>query len=168
MKSSLEWSLEPQFNMEIYRITLKKWSGSLKGSSNPARWNSKGVEVIYSAWTRSLACLENIVHKNSIELKENFIIMVIYLPDSIKQETISKSVLPATWYHADAIGYNICQEIGDNWVSENKSAILKVPSSIINNEFNFVINPNHPDFKLIRLIEEEPFLFDFRIVSGKK
>lgn len=154
--------------MEIFRITLKKWAGVLKGSGYPARWNSMGIEVIYTAWTRSLACLENIVHMNFIELTDNFMVIVVYFPDSIEIETISKSKLPPTWYYSDDSGYKICQIFGDNWIYENQTAILKVPSSIIKNEYNFIINPNHPDFKSIKIIEEEPFFFDNRLIMRSK
>ncbi|MNV74757.1 hypothetical protein D3C71_1680060 [compost metagenome] len=53
--------------------------------------------------------------------------------------------------------------MGENWITEGKSAVLKVPSSIIPAEYNYLINPQHPDFKLIKLLKSESFVFDKRI-----
>mgnify|MGYP006291334855 FL=1 len=149
--------------MEVYRISLSKWSHSLRASGRAARWNSEGREVIYAAASRSLACLENIVHRNSTELLDRFRVMVFYVPDHLKAESVYLSQLPQGWHSSDESAYRECRKIGDNWLAQKSAPLLKVPSSIIKNEFNILLNPFHPDFEHIKLIDDEPFLFDPRL-----
>ncbi len=128
-----------------------------------ARWNSDGVEVIYCANTRSLACLENVVHRNRHGLIDNFKVMVIYIPDDVKRSGISVSELPVDWHLHNEDAQLKCRFFGDKWVMDNESAVLAVPSAIIKNENNILINPNHDDFRKIKIIDTEPFFFDPRI-----
>lgn len=149
--------------MEVYRISLSKWSHSLRASGRAARWNSEGREVIYAAASRSLACLENIVHRNSTELIDRFRVMVFYIPDHLKAESVYLSQLPEGWHSSDESACWECRRIGDNWLKQKTAPLLKVPSSIIKNEFNYLLNPFHSDFEHIKLIANEPFLFDPRL-----
>ena len=149
--------------MEVYRITHKKWSGKLTASGFPARWNSAGIFMIYAAGTASLACLENIVHRSSSDFLNPFIIMEINIPDELEVRVISIRDLPQGWNKFGDPWYRICQTLGDMWISECGSAVLKVPSAIIPKESNYLINQNHPDFLKISIKSEEPFIFDDRI-----
>ena len=149
--------------MEVFRITHQNWATQLYGSGIPARWNSGSVAVIYSAASRSLACLENIVHRNTVELTDLFRTMVIYIPDGIDMAQITNADLPRDWHMAGEKYYRKTRPEGDKWVQENKYLVCKVPSAIIRNEFNYLINPAHPDFKKIKLISTEAFFFDSRI-----
>jgi RES domain-containing protein len=148
--------------MEVFRITLPRYK-ALIPKGREARWNSKGVNMIYSASSRSLACLENVVHRSEGELSVAFEISVIHIPGSISIERINLSSLPYGWHESGIIPYGICRQIGDKWVSEGNTAVLEVPSAIVNNEKNFLINVRHPDFSKIQVVETEPFFFDPRI-----
>jgi len=150
--------------MKVYRISHLKWSKKLSASGFPARWNSKGKFVIYAASSRALACLENVVHRSGEGLNENFKVMVIEIPSNVKIKEIKKEDLPGDWFTFES--YFDCQLIGDSWVDEQKYAVLKVPSSIIVNECNYVININHKNFKRIKLVAVENFNFDPRIKGG--
>lgn len=147
--------------MLVYRITLAKYSGRLIASGRAARWNPNEVEMIYTASSRSLACLENVVHRDRLGLSLVFNILTIECPPSIKIKTIHLKDLPANWVDFDQM--TITQRIGEKWVKENVSAILQVPSSIVSEEVNYLINPKHPDFKLIKIVKTQPFVFDSRI-----
>jgi len=149
--------------MEVFRITHKKWSKHLTASGFPARWNSGGVFIVYTAESRALACLENVVHKGSADFLIPFIIMNILIPDDIKILEISTKDLPPNWSKSGDLGYRKCRPIGDNWIRKAESAILKVPSAIVPKESNYLLNPNHPDFSKIAIISEESFIFDDRI-----
>lgn len=149
--------------MIIYRISLEKWADKLVASGNPARWNSKGVYVLYAASTRSLACLENVVHRDGKGLNDNFRTMLIQVPDDLKITTITLASLDHSWREWEATSYT--RAIGDAWAVRLESAVLRVPSAIIPDEFNYVINTAHPDFGKISLIRTEPFQFDPRIKS---
>lgn len=147
--------------MLVYRITLAKYSGRLIASGRAARWNPNEVEMIYTASSRSLACLENVVHRDRLGLSLVFNILTIECPPSIKIKTIHLKDLPANWIDFDQM--TITQHIGEKWVKDNESAILQVPSSIVSEEVNYLINPKHPDFKLIKIVKTQPFVFDSRI-----
>jgi len=147
--------------MIVYRITLAKYAGELFASGNPARWNSKDVKVIYTASSRSLACLENVVHRSSLGLKGNFKTILIEIPDNIEVEEIKISDLSPNW--REFTQYPYTQKLGDEWNKKASTAVLKVPSAIIPEECNYLINPFHKDFTLIKYLGNEPFDFDERI-----
>jgi len=79
----------------------------------------------------------------------------------VKKETLSLADLPEDW--RDFSQMWATQEIGRRWAAGNRSVVLEVPSSIVQEEVNYLLNPLHPDFKNIRLIKTEPFVFDQRI-----
>jgi RES domain-containing protein len=147
--------------MLIYRILLAKYGEKLIGSRYAARWNSDDIEVIYNASSRSLACLEIVVHRDQEGLNQLFNVLTIDCPDKLKIEIVSLNDLPPNW--ADYSNIHITQEIGDAWVKGAKTAVMQVPSAIVNEEVNYLLNPNHPDFKRIKLIKTQPFTFDGRI-----
>ena len=150
--------------MIVFRITLAKFAGGLFASGNPARWNSKDVKVIYTAGSRSLACLENVVHRSSLGLKESFRTVLIEIPDDIINEQIALSSLTPGW--REYANYPHTQELGDLWVKGNLSAVLKVPSAIVPEEYNYLLNPRHGDFNRIKYLGNEPFEFDARIKAA--
>lgn len=147
--------------MEVYRIALAKYAGELMASGRAARWNSNDVNVIYTSGSQALACLENVVHRSSLGLNALFKVMSIEIPDELSVETIAIEELPENWKSFDSV-YKT-QQLGDSWARSLTSPILKIPSSIIPAEFNFLINPLHPDFKLIKLLKSDAFIFDMRI-----
>lgn len=149
--------------MNVYRITHKKWANLLSASGYAARWNSNGFYMIYSAESRSLACLENLVHRNGFGLDNDFMVITIQIPSTISISEISIKNLPVFWNNLDEEAHLLCRTIGDDWLKSQNSSVLKVPSAIIPNEFNFLINPNHKDFKKIKIREINPFIFDKRL-----
>jgi RES domain-containing protein len=147
--------------MIAYRITLEKWAHSLAGSGYPARWNSKGRYVIYTAESRALACLENLAHRSGEGLDHLFCIIELHLTGPASLQTVDPLSLPENWYHPDT--YPFCQAIGDAWVDKKESLLLRVPSSIIPDEYNILINPAHPGFKNVSIRDVKPFRFDRRL-----
>jgi RES domain-containing protein len=147
--------------MLVYRIALAKYSGKLIASGRAARWNPNDVAVIYTASSRSLACLENVVHRNQLGRTMAFNIMTIKVPDDISIQHVKTADLPAGWQDFNHMKFT--QDIGEKWIAENKTAVLAVPSSIIDEEVNYLINPHHDDFKKIKLVNTSPFVFDHRI-----
>ncbi len=149
--------------MEVYRICLEKWSTQLTASGQAARWNSRGKHVIYTAQSRALACLENVVHRSGEGLNTLFKVMVIEIPDTVVVQAVEPNQLPPDW--SDYAQYPTCQQIGDQWLEQGSSAVLRVSSAIIAQEFNFLLNPAHADFSRIQLKGREDFRFDPRIKS---
>jgi RES domain-containing protein len=150
--------------MIVYRIALKIYSAKLVASGNPARWNSKDVKMIYTAQSRALACLENIVHRNSKGLQKNFCVMEINIPDKVKIETIEETGLVADWKEFYKMPYT--QQIGDEWISASKTVVLQVPSAVVSGDFNYLLNPAHKDFSSIKLLSTTSFEFDERIKNN--
>jgi RES domain-containing protein len=147
--------------MLVFRITIAKWAGKLTGSGYPARWNSRGRYVIYSASTRALACLENLVHRSGEGRSVHFMLTEISIPDDCSMEKVHPAGLPDNWFKSD--NYSPCREVGDRWVDAGKSLLLRVPSAIIRDEHNILINPNHPEFSGVSVNQIVPFDFDKRI-----
>lgn len=146
--------------MIVYRIVLEKYA-LLAASGFEARWNSNGNKVIYTSSSRALACLENVVHRSGEGLHDNFRTLVIDIPNTERIEKITEKDLPKNWQQY-AMEY-LCRRIGDDWFYRQDSLILQVPSSIIPNEVNYLINAQHKNFKKVKLKNIEPFLFDTRI-----
>ncbi|TDX00548.1 RES family NAD+ phosphorylase [Dinghuibacter silviterrae] len=147
--------------MIVYRITLARYADTLSASGNPARWNSKDVKVIYTAASRALACLENVVHRSARGLDGSFRTVLIELPSSVVIESIALSSLAPDWRGYVRMPYT--QRIGDAWVASGASAVLRVPSAIVPEEYNFILNPTHPDFERIKHLRVEAFEFDARL-----
>lgn len=146
--------------MIVYRITTEQWSKSLKASGYAARWNAKGRFVIYTAGSRSLACLENLVHRSGEWQGKMYKVMLIEFADKIKIDTFETGDLKKNWEQISNFSY--CQSMADSWLKNATAVILRVPSVIIKKEYNYLINPQHPDFKLIKLTGVEDFNFDER------
>ena len=145
----------------MYRICLAKYANALVASGIRGRWNYKGTFVIYTAGSRALACLENVVHRSGEGLTENFRTLLIHIPDNLKIETIPATALPANWKEISS--YPACQAIAHEWYTKGESAVLKVPSAIIPEESNYILNTRHPDFSSIKIKAVEEFFFDPRI-----
>ena len=146
--------------MIVYRITTAEWSTKLSASGYQARWNSRGSFMIYTAQSRALACLENLVHRSGEGNNALYKVMLIDVPDTLPIETVDTKKLKKDWY--SMTNYPYCQAMGDKWLQDAETVILKVPSVIIKEEFNYLLNPNHSDFKKIKLTGTEDFGFDER------
>ena len=150
--------------MEVYQLSRRKFTDNLSGKGSSlkgARWNSTGVELIYSASNRSLAMAEVAVHLTLATLPIDYVMMAVFIPDDISVQKINLSDLPSNWNTFPHPANT--QVIGNKFVSENKYCIIQVPSSVIKGDFNILINPNHPEFTKIRIISIDRFPFDERI-----
>jgi RES domain-containing protein len=146
--------------MIVYRITKEEYSKQLQASGYPARWNTRGCFVIYTAESRSLACLENLVHRSGEGNNALYKVMLVQIPDNLKIDRIEIADLKKDWQKIE--NYSYCQGLAASWLSGFKTAVLKVPSVIIKSEFNYLLNPAHADFKKIKLTGVEDFIFDAR------
>ena len=151
--------------MLIYRITQTKHAGSLVFSGFAGRWNSEGEGMIYTAGSASLSCLEVLAHKSGAALNSGrFSMAVIEFPDDM---AISEIELPqlqklnAEWFKV--LHYPLTQKMGNAWILGMKTAVLKVPSAIVDREYNYLLNPFHPDFYKIKVLDVIPFNFDNRL-----
>lgn len=152
--------------MRVYRIEREKYlNTTLKGIgaalTEGYRWNSLNTYLVYTSESRALATLEVAVHLDLREdLPSDRFYVEIDIPDEVKILEIRTEDLPEKWDAKPPILET--QFIGDDFVKDNTSAVLKVPSSIVPPEFNYLINPNHPDAKKITVISNGSVNFDQR------
>ena len=150
--------------MLVFRLVKQQYSKVLSGKGAAIfgeRWNSKGLELIYTVENRSLAMAEVAVHFSLATMPSSYNMLSIFIPDNLTIKEIKTIELPDDWNtfpHAKST-----QNIGDNFIFENKFVALKVPSVVTKGDFNILINPHHKDFKKIKIKSSEPFLFDRRI-----
>ena len=147
--------------MLAYRITLKKYSTSLFAPGLAGRWNGNGRKVIYCAESIALAFLENMIRRQGVGFNDDFRTMILEIPDDLKIQTISADDLPPSW--RTFTDYSQCQPFGDRWYDESTYPILKVPSAVLPDSSNYVINFLHPDFKKIKLAKVTDLIPDQRI-----
>ncbi len=150
--------------MEVYRIAKESFSKKLVASGLANRWNKNDQHVIYTGSSRSLATLELVVHRNNIMPAFAYRVMIISVADEEELiTTIQQKNLPENW--RSIIAYPQLQQIGSDWCKSKQSLILKVPSAIISQEYNFVINTKHPDFlEKVTLVRTENYFWDERLV----
>lgn len=150
--------------MEVFCISKCKYIKDLSGTgarANGGRWNSKGRAVVYTACSRSLAALEALAHIPQKNLPSDLCLAILHIPDSLAIQSLSIKNLPADW-QTIAIRPTT-QPFGDRWLNKGDTALLKVPSVIIPEEYNLLINPSHPDAVKIQIKEVHPFVFDKRL-----
>jgi RES domain-containing protein len=132
---------------------------------NGERWNSKGFKVVYTSDTQSLAMLETLIHLTSYSDLHNRIIIPVYFDDIFVMNIDPKS-LPKNW-QAGSFPKST-QKIGDKWVKAVSSAVLCVPSTVMPAQFNYLLNPEHPDFPQIRVGMPKNLVFDPRLIKKIK
>ena len=150
--------------MLVYRITTAKYAKELNSSGAPNRWNEENQYVVYAAESRALAVLEMVAHRSAKMRKDDFKILTISLPQTKRFiEEIIVDKLPANWRTVKA--YDKLQKLGSVWYRSRRKLLLKVPSVLIEGEYNYVINTTHPDFKehvILKTIED--FRWDHRLL----
>jgi len=153
--------------MRVFRIEREKYLKTTLAGIGAAltegyRWNSLNTYLIYTAESRSLATLEVSVHLDlSEDLPSDRFYVEIDIPNDITILEIELEDLPDNWDLNPPILET--QFIGDDFVNDNNSAILKVPSCIVPLEYNYLINPKHPDSSRIKVNSKTAMKFDTRL-----
>jgi RES domain-containing protein len=149
--------------MEVFKICREKHSHSLIASGASNRWNKKDEFVIYTGSSRSLSTLEMVVHKSYINISNQYKLLIISITDESLIKEIDLKDLPDNWKTIEA--YIELQEIGSKWYNSDESLVLKVPSAIVPQEYNYIINTRHPLFsKNIILQDVDDFVWDKRLL----
>ena len=150
--------------MELFRLSQSKHGKTLSGkgaSISGGRWNSPDVEVIYTAANRSLAMAEVAVHLTIATLPDGYMMMTIHVPDNMAISEVDTKELPTDWNQFPPL--KATQSIGDRFIREGKTCLLKVPSAVTQGDFNILLNPLHDEFKKIKITGFDPFPFDKRM-----
>ena len=125
------------------------------------RWNSRGTRILYTAESLSLAALEMLVHLNNEEILLSYSFATVEFDESLILSVEKFRTLPKNWN--DLPPPLEIQTIGDEWSQKKASTVLKVPSSILPVEYNYLINIEHPDFSKIKFNMPQSFTFDERL-----
>ncbi len=127
------------------------------------RWNSPGVAVVCTAESRALAALEMLVHLDSPRILKRYVHCRVEFDERIVRE-LEPGEIPSDWRGNPPA--HSTQAIGNKWVKEAGSAVLRVPSVVVPEEWNYLLNPGHPDFGQIAIGEPAKFDFDQRLGRG--
>lgn len=152
--------------MIVYRIAKNAYSRDLSGTGPRlygGRWNPKGVSVVYTSETRSLAVLEFYVHLSRAVILPGLCLVSIKIPDRVSSKEITVADLPKDWRAYPAPPE--LAALGAKWIRSGESLLLCVPSAVMPPECNILINPAHPEMKNVQIIEIEKYILDKRLLS---
>ena len=130
-----------------------------------SRWSTPGTRMVFASESLSLAILEVLVHLNKSSPLANHVVFTVKFSDALVQD-LDVAVLPKNWRSFPAPSGT--QQIGDTWTTSNSSVLLRVPSVIVANEYNFLINPMHHEFSKLIISGPEPLDVDKRVFGYVK
>jgi RES domain-containing protein len=147
--------------MIIFRCTLESHiAGTLSGEGAlryGGRWNSKGVPVIYAAESRIMAVLELLIRQPIDKICAQYKILPLDIPDTIFQPKI-----PAHWKEDELVS----RKLGDELLKNRNNLVIKVPSALLSNSYNYLVNPLSPKIDQVRLLSPEAILMDDRLLEA--
>jgi RES domain-containing protein len=117
--------------------------------------------IIYASATLSLAAFELFVHLGRTDSKIALVKVRTEIPEDVPMESVDPTSLPNDWRASPPIPATV--ELGTQWCLDRRSVILKVPSTLVPGEYNYLLNPTHADFRRIKISTPKPFSFDSRM-----
>ena len=151
--------------LTVWRIVKTKYASSafdgLGAKRNGGRWTSSGRRAVYTSSTAALATLEVLAHIDSTALLLSYSLIQATVPEQLVT-SVALATLPEDWKNFPAPPR--LQAIGDAWLRDRTSAVLRVPSALVPVDFNYLLNPEHPDFPLITPGQPVPFPLDPRLL----
>jgi RES domain-containing protein len=152
-------------SLSLWRISKRKYAETAFSGEGArrvgGRWNSRGQGMVYTSGTLSLAALEVFVHMEIEDVATMLAWIRVDIPTEVKIEYVKIAQLPSDWRNIPAP--KVLATMGDNWFRSGSTAILAVPSVVIPIEFNYLINPSHPDFVKLVIDSPQPFELDPRL-----
>lgn len=153
--------------MLVYRLSNRKYASDISGTGaaiTGGRWNKKGRPVLYTSESVSLSLLEMVVNIPPM-FQPNLMLLVLEIPDDAIIE-IPLDLLPENWFKYPAPG--ILAEIGEEYYAGKNTLAIKVPSSVVHSNFNYIVNCLHPRFYEVKILSQNPFIFDPRLYRNQK
>ena len=150
--------------MEVFRLARYARRFDLSGYGAylyGGRWNLPGLALLYTAEQRAIALLETLVHLPVEDLPNDMYLMTLEVPDDVSREVLAPADLPADWQRLSMP--QPTATIGHAWLQSGRSLALQVPSVVVPQERNLLLNPAHPEFIRVRLLDAQPFHFDERL-----
>jgi RES domain-containing protein len=151
--------------MQLFRLVKKRYAANPLDPQGArlygGRWNSPGRGVVYASDSIALSLLEKLVHLHSFEVLEQFVLCTLELDES-RVMSLAAEALPPDWQAEPPP--RSTQVIGDQWLERGESLALAVPSVLVPRQWNYLLNPLHPDFARLQAdLVVEPFRFDERL-----
>lgn len=154
-----------QEGLSLWRIAKRKYADTAFSGEGArrvgGRWNSRGQGMVYTSGTLSLAALEVFVHMEVEDAGIMFAYVQAEVPPEVEVRFMTVAQLPPDW--RDIPAPDALAEIGDEWFEAKETAILAVPSVVIPSEYNYLVNPTHPDFTKFELSLPQAFELDPRL-----
>ena len=152
--------------MRVWRLCRKPYVDhaldGIGGMYTSGRWHTKGNPIVYTASSAALAALEVLVHVDPLTAPSDLRLLAIEIPDDLSMTVLEPTMLPGDLPTVPAPAS--LQTLGVSWLTSGGSAVLSVPSAVITVERNFLLNPRHPEAQRIRIISDEAFTFDTRLL----
>ncbi|MFM9903165.1 MAG: RES family NAD+ phosphorylase [Pyrinomonadaceae bacterium] len=156
--------------LTTYRIFKTKYSYAWFDGEGAfrygGRWNTRGSRLLYTSGTLSLALLEVLVHLEKEEMVPKYSLATLTFDETLVADVREIGELPPDW-SGPMLSTDV-RQIGDEWSRSLQSLVLRVPSIIVPNEFNYLINVEHQAFEKVKLGDPEPFVFDKRLINREK
>jgi len=152
--------------MRVYRIARKRHLNDLTGAGAKTyggRWNHRGTAILYTSETRSLAMLEFLVHVSWMQAPGDMGLATLEIVNEIQPEILSPADLPEDWRLYPAPPR--LADLGSDWVHSQRSLLLRVPSAVVEQEHNILINPGHSDIVRVTVLEVKDLEFDRRLLK---
>ena len=154
--------------LRAWRIVKRKHQGDAFSGEGArlygGRWNSPGTPLVYMAESQSLAALEMLVHLESQELLFSYVAFEVNFDSTLVTDL--ESSLPKGW-DEEPVPRKI-RLMGDKWIKEKSSPILRVPSAIVTSERNYLLNPAHQLFEKVQIGQAAPFRVHHRLQQKLK
>ncbi|MGH8068471.1 MAG: RES family NAD+ phosphorylase [Candidatus Entotheonellia bacterium] len=151
--------------MHVYRIAKTQYIHDLTGMGARlygGRWNHRRVSIVYTAESRALATVVYLVHVPLSLVPHDLSVAMLDIPNWITSKTMAIGNLPANW--RDYPAPSALADLGMQWALARETLLLRVPSVVVEYEWNVLINPLHPDMPHVTLAQVEPYRFDARLL----
>jgi RES domain-containing protein len=149
--------------MQVWRLFPERLSETaftgVGGLYVASRWNHLGTAMVYSATSRALAALEFFVNLEQNVAPDDLLMAEAEIPDDLV-EPLNLDLLPADWRELNNL---VCRDLGSGWVASGRSVALRVPSVVVEGDWNVLLNPRHADFSKVQLTAPKPFRYDERM-----
>jgi len=151
--------------MFLYRISKRAHIKDLSGNGARlygGRWNHRGVPLVYTSESRSLATVEFLVHVSLPNAPGDLSMATLEVPENIAPKELNPASLPKNW--RDSPAPIKLADLGTQWARSNTSLLLRVPSAVVEYEYNILVNPLHQDLPRVKLAKVVPYKLDERLM----
>ena len=149
--------------MLVYRLGKTKFANDISGEGARlfgGRWNHKGTPCLYTAESRALAVLEYTVNVHIDDVPRALSMTVLQLPEQ-RLLRLSPNNLPGDWFHSPAPAST--KDFGTELLKKSEYLVIQIPSVIIPEEYNYLVNPLHKDIHQVKVLSVHDFVYDVRI-----